>query len=1498
MTRTGRVFFRSIIRSYLGLVEGIISRFRFGNVCAALAGLVLGSVLVVTNATAGGMLTYNGTNFTARWQNDGGFNPVQSTITLMLTNGADAFTGANGQDFVAGGLVTVAHLPSGLVATAVRTSATNMTLALSGFTSPHTTANNINNLQFQFSNSAFLQGNASVITNASGTNVSVCFLSQVQSNWYVNGSTGLETNNGTNSATPFLSITNAIAHAQTSANDVINIAAGPPYTISPVISITKNLTFAGTNAAVTILQASATPGTAANGIFAYTANNTNAMFQGLTMQNGRAVEGGAIISSGCASDLIASNCVFMNNMATNVNGSGGAGGAIYFSQNGSVNYLTLVSCIFSNNTATNVPSACGGAVYINYGLFTVSNCVFTGNIATNLGGAIFDAQTGASIANTLFMNNKALTNAGGAFYQSLTVSGAVGIYGCTFVSNSASLLAGGMSAGGITTMNNTTFYGNTCSGNGSVGSEQGGGGFFQGNNNPCYIYNSTFIGNSAPTGGAMRIYGSGAISSSIIASNTATGGSGPDIAAHNQTSATLVLTNSLIGITNGAGGTVSLTAGAPNAYGNYCGTSTTPQNPGLLPLANNGGSVLGWPLPTCALQANSVAIHHGINPLGLPYDARGPGYPRSNALGQTDMGALDFSASLPSFVYSDNIFQGTTAGVIVTTNTISLDSTTGLDSFSGTAGTEFVSKGWLTVANVPNNLTVTATEVNSTNLSVTMTGTASSLATVNNMTFTITSNALVTTTAVSNNFAAVLSKVGTNFVTIATNYVVFDSVNNTPALLYGGTAFYESAPLNNGSITNTITISLTNTEFAGNMGDDFVALGRVQVSNLPAGLTATAILGNPYVFPQTLTVSLNGNATAHNSPNNVANLTLAFQNSAFQFVPASSVNNATTSNLQILFVNPVLSYINKAFAESWRHDGTISAPSNSVVATLVGDSFSGVVGANLYGSGQVTAQNVPSGLTPVVTMQSSTSVVISLTGAASPHTSAQNVNNLGFTYQNNAFVGILANGQSASLVTNYNESDLSVTFLSQTQSNWYVDVNNGHDNTGNGTSGNPWASITNALKHAQSSANDIIHIAAGTYIQPQISVANVVTFMGTNASVTIIEPAASPNVVTNQSVFAYGTGSLAGMFANLTIQNGRATQGGAFYDQAGADLVISNCIIANNSATNNPGRGGAIWNNASLTWPTISLISTLFSNNTCGGVGGGGAVYAYNPTLFVSNCTFTGNSATDIGGAISLAGSGNPATIVNTLFYNNTASTNAGGAVNLVQYRSVMMSGCTLYTNTSGADGGALYLGGQANATVVNTTFCNNTSTNGRGGGFYWFSNTGINTGVLYNCTFYRNTATNGGGAYFGNSGGILYSSIVASNTATTGLDPDIYQNSGNTWVTNSLIGITNGMGSSVTMNGSSATTTNSSGNYGGSVATPANPGLLNLANNGGILPTCALQANSLAIGAGCNPLGLACDERSSGYLRTNKVTGLTDMGAFELWQPPLGATGSTLFFW
>jgi len=49
-------------------------------------------------------------------------------------------------------------------------------------------------------------------------------------------------------------------------------------------------------------------------------------------------------------------------------------------------------------------------------------------------------------------------------------------------------------------------------------------------------------------------------------------------------------------------------------------------------------------VPTCALLPTSLAIHHGYNPMGLLYDARGVGYSRTNTLGQTDMGAYEYGS--------------------------------------------------------------------------------------------------------------------------------------------------------------------------------------------------------------------------------------------------------------------------------------------------------------------------------------------------------------------------------------------------------------------------------------------------------------------------------------------------------------------------------------------------------------------------------------------------------------------------------------------------------------------------------------------------------------------------------------------------------------------------------------------------------------------------------------------------------------------------------------
>ena len=71
--------------------------------------------------------------------------------------------------------------------------------------------------------------------------------------------------------------------------------------------------------------------------------------------------------------------------------------------------------------------------------------------------------------------------------------------------------------------------------------------------------------------------------------------------------------------------------------------AATPITPGFAPLANNHGAV-----PTCVLRAGSLAIDHGSNPLGLAWDARGPGYARAFTKpppSLPDMVAFEFGAS-------------------------------------------------------------------------------------------------------------------------------------------------------------------------------------------------------------------------------------------------------------------------------------------------------------------------------------------------------------------------------------------------------------------------------------------------------------------------------------------------------------------------------------------------------------------------------------------------------------------------------------------------------------------------------------------------------------------------------------------------------------------------------------------------------------------------------------------------------------------------------------
>jgi len=116
---------------------------------------------------------------------------------------------------------------------------------------------------------------------------------------------------------------------------------------------------------------------------------------------------------------------------------------------------------------------------------------------------------------------------------------------------------------------------------------------------------------------------------------------------------------------------------------------------------------------------------------------------------------------------------------------------------------------------------------------------------------------------------------------------------------YSKTVFTES-PEDDGTIDNTIVITFSNTSgysFKGNIGDDFVALGNVSVTNLPAGLTARILkTGN-----LSLLAVLTGTATFHSNANDITNLTFTFNNGAFSGITASMVIGYNNSNLSVNF---------------------------------------------------------------------------------------------------------------------------------------------------------------------------------------------------------------------------------------------------------------------------------------------------------------------------------------------------------------------------------------------------------------------------------------------------------------------------------------------------------------------------------------------------------------------------------------------------------------------
>jgi len=152
-----------------------------------------------------------------------------------------------------------------------------------------------------------------------------------------------------------------------------------------------------------------------------------------------------------------------------------------------------------------------------------------------------------------------------------------------------------------------------------------------------------------------------------------------------------------------------------------------------------------------------------------------------------------------------------------------------------------------------------------------------------------------------------------------------------PKVSYASSTLIENSA-DDGSISGVITIThnnYTGATFTGTDGEDFVTSGKALVTGVPTGLTAVIIRNNNLQ----LTFSLTGNASAH--ANDISNLNITFQNSAFSDSDAANTLNYNT-NLSINFIQQ----INVGSGQTYTTiQSAVNAAGNGDVLLLAAETF-------------------------------------------------------------------------------------------------------------------------------------------------------------------------------------------------------------------------------------------------------------------------------------------------------------------------------------------------------------------------------------------------------------------------------------------------------------------------------------------------------------------------------------------------------------------------------
>jgi|GEM_PF-2665674 len=374
----------------------------------------------------------------------------------------------------------------------------------------------------------------------------------------------------------------------------------------------------------------------------------------------------------------------------------------------------------------------------------------------------------------------------------------------------------------------------------------------------------------------------------------------------------------------------------------------------------------------------------------------------------------------------------------------------------------------------------------------------------------------------------------------------------------------------------------------------------------------------------------------------------------------------------------------------------------------------------------------------------------------------------------------------------------------------------------------------------------------------------------------------------------------------LVIQNGRAIEknGGAIYLEHSA-LTIENCLILNNVAYSASAdteaqtyyaSGGAIYSDNSFLLirdcrlsGNAVIDSDASQTESTGVLGSGGVISVADGNLIIERSEIIGNSAPS-GGVLYLGSAW--MSITDSFLENNHASNGDGGVIKSSE-TSVYLYGSHFAGNYSSlGSGGVMYLT-YAGATISGCVFSGNRAALDGGvisSANWWWGAVPITE--IVNSTFIDNTAKDGAVSGADNQLRIFYCTFVGNTATASGIFNTfnlIPQEVANTiFKDNSFVGTLFYCKKEEASGSYSMENCVTQGEEGGTNIS-GDPKLGILGKNGGIMPTMAVAADSVAIRHGMSAAELEnrfgdissqIDVDARGYARPEDA--LTTIGAYE----------------